>query len=156
MELSHVLEWGADCDILFSTLGINADAVGGRAEENFTFKDGTTSTDLQSSLYANSPLAGAAAAQFGNQTVQGFFATANPSVKAETALNAGGVQGGNVVYLNPQYWGADFHADRGTLLHELLHSLTGLTDSDFASKLGTMAKFTSAVKKCNDTMLIRE
>jgi YD repeat-containing protein len=52
-------------------------------------------------------------------------------------LNAGGVAGANLIYLNPQYWGSGYYEDRGTVLHELLHSVTGLTDTDF-----TRARYT--------------
>jgi hypothetical protein len=55
----------------------------------------------------------------------------------------------NIIYLNPQYWGSNYYADRSTTLHELLHSLTGLTDSDFARKFGSEKKFEEALKKCN-------
>ena len=39
--------------------------------------------------------------------------------------------------------------DRTTTLHELLHSLTGLTDSDFGTAFLSEMNFSDAIKKCN-------
>jgi len=56
----------------------------------------------------------------------------HPAIKADTTLNAGGIADANVIYINAQYWGGDYYEDRGTVLYELMHSLTGLTEDDFA------------------------
>jgi TRAP-type uncharacterized transport system substrate-binding protein len=73
-------------------------------------------------------LASAAAAQYGSTAV-GTYLAQNQNVKAVADLN------GYRVFINPALWGADGRADMATVIHELIHNATGLTDSDFERKL---------------------
>ena len=34
-------------------------------------------------------------------------------------------------YVNTQWWGGDVYDDLATIMHELIHNVTGLTDPDF-------------------------
>jgi hypothetical protein len=148
-DIAKTTKWSKDCTNLFTTLGTNGTDVTARAAQGFEFRDGITSTDLRSGLYSYSPLAANAAQSYGTESVADYFMTASPSIKAATTLNSWGIDGANVIYLNATFWGSDYYADRGTVLHELLHSITGLTDSDFETKFGSTQKFRDAVSKCN-------
>ena len=153
-DIAHEKKWSKDCQSLFSKLGITGAAVSARAAEGFTFEDATTSVDLQSGLYAYTSLSQYAANRFGTKKVWQFvdaYAANNngKEIKAETVLNPNNISGANVMYLNPSYWGGSYYADRSDTLHELLHSITGDTDPDFANIFGTTAAFLKAVSKCN-------
>jgi hypothetical protein len=79
-------------------------------------------------LYAN---ANVSAIRLGpGGTVQQNFLN-NPNTNAMAVL------GGNGIYINPGYFGASsLYLDVGTVMHELLHNLTGLTDDQIESNLG--------------------
>jgi len=103
---------------------------------NVVFVEGSQSTYLMRDLYANatSQVANAAAATFVNQTVGDYFRTTNLNdptkvIKAIAELN------GTLVFLNPSYWGSNRDSDKVTVIHEILHNITGHTDDDFARML---------------------
>jgi hypothetical protein len=92
--------------------------------------EGRASSILEASLYANTANAASAAAQYGNLTI-GQFQAQNPGTVAQSQLN------GNTVYINPSLINpGNFYQNLGTMLHEILHNVTGLTDGDIQSALG--------------------
>jgi hypothetical protein len=87
------------------------------------------------SLYANSPLAGAAAADQTKQLSVGFMVARAPNMTdAMSQLN------GNDIFVKPvAAWFSEtsnLQNYEGTLLHEVLHNVTGLTDPDIQKDLG--------------------
>ena len=117
------------CNNDFAALGTNAAAVQADAA-NLDLENGANSTVLESSLWANTGAAAAAQAQYGQQTI-GQYIAANPGTVAEAQLN------GSTIYLNPaMITPGNYFQNLGTLLHEILHNVSGLDDSTIQSKLG--------------------
>jgi RHS repeat-associated protein len=117
------------CNNDFAALGTSAAAVQADAA-NLDIENGAGSTSLQASLYANTAVAGNAATQFGNQTIGQFFST-NPGVAAEAQLN------GNTIYINPSMINLNnYYQNLATVLHEILHNVTGLSDDAIQTALG--------------------
>ena len=120
------------CNDDFAALGItSADVLAGAS--NVVFIDGIGSDVSRVSLYANSPIEGVR--QAGNSvtgTVGQYFSN-QPGVVAMADL------GGNRVFLNSKLIDIDpahYYSNISTVLHELLHNVTGYTDSDIQRKLG--------------------
>lgn len=123
------------CLYTLSALGVSHERVleAARAAE---FRNPLVSYELRASLYANTPLAAAAMAQFGNQTIWQWFRQ-DDSVMAAADLN------GRRIFVRPSGVDADsllFNA--ALLLHELLHNV-GLDDDTIKSRLGIGSHLTS-------------
>ena len=110
--------------------GLEVDAVSQlqQAAASVTFFDGTVSGTLYNTLYAGVPnLQRALGPTQQTETIAQAFAS-SPSTSAMAALL------GNTIYVNPQQinsYGSGFLI--GTVMHELLHNITGLTDPDLMS-----------------------
>ncbi len=55
---------------------------------------------------------------------------------------------GNAVYINASFWGGGASADLTTVMHELIHNVTGLTDDDIMAKFGLSLDQLLANNKC--------
>jgi len=142
--ISKKTKWKKDCQELLGSLGTNGAAIA-QAAGRVEFLQGPGNSALWSSLYANHPRLGpAAAAEHPNMTIGEFFAE-QPNTKAMGELF------GNKVYLNPKWWGKGYYDDMATVMHELIHNVTGLTDSDISRMLGEkpISDFSSMLRdKC--------
>jgi hypothetical protein len=117
------------CNSDFAALGITMAAVEADAA-NLNIQNGYANTTLESSLYANTPQAASAVAQYGSETIGQYFAQ-NPSTVAEAQLN------GNTIYINPALVNPNsYFQNLGVVLHEILHNVTGLTDNAIQSAFG--------------------
>ena len=121
-EIEKKKKWNKDCEKLLTSLGTSSTSIA-EAASRVVFIEAPGSTVLYASLYSNTVLAAAAAAQWKATTIGGYIA-ANPNTKAIAELN------GNRVYLNQKWWGGNYNEDLATVMHELVHNITGLTDSD--------------------------
>jgi hypothetical protein len=109
-------------------LGISGSDVSNAAMTS-VFWDGTQSPVRYASLYSNKPdLFPAAQAEWRSTTVAAYLAI-YPNVKAVADIK------GNRVFINPAHWGADGKGDMTTVMHELIHNASGLTDADFERRL---------------------
>jgi hypothetical protein len=114
---------------IFTQLGTTADAVRAGAA-NMDIENGVGSTDLVASLYANTPISASANTEFGNKTI-GEYMAAHPGTIAISDLN------GNRTFLNSSLIDPkDSWFNKGNTLHEVLHHVTHLTDSDIQRTLG--------------------
>jgi hypothetical protein len=109
---------------------------------NAVVLDGTKATTVpQASLSANAPSAAAASQRFGSMTVAQYFAS-TPSTVADSQLK------GNQIYINPgMIFGnpGDVTLNSAYALHEVIHNVTGLTDSEMQALLPTLTvQFDSA------------
>jgi hypothetical protein len=90
--------------------------------------NGFTSDTPMANLFANANISAIRTGPGG--TVQQYF-SANPNTHAMSVL------GGNGIYINPRYFAdSSLCLEVGTIMHELLHNLTGLTDDQIESNLG--------------------
>jgi len=96
------------------------------------FLDGTQSTNVVASLYANSVLTKSLGPEAKSTEIREIITKEKDgkAIKALAELN------GNKIYLNPKWWwgGEYFLDDLSTVMHELIHNVTGLTDADFESR----------------------
>ncbi|MGC1483395.1 MAG: hypothetical protein WA789_06335 [Candidatus Acidiferrum sp.] len=115
--------------------------------QNAQLFNGSTSNALHSSLYANTPAFHAAQAQFGNQTI-GQAMAANRGIEALSALN------GNGIYINPGLTVLTatntFWDNSAMIAHEVVHNVTGLTDSEIQSALSL--KVSEITKNISDKL----
>jgi RHS repeat-associated protein len=120
---------GGDCADDLLALGLNGEMVANGAS-NADFHNGVGSTVPLSSLYETSPNPLVARnAPFIPGTVGD--AMKGPGTVALAQL------GGNNIYLNTGIIDpSNFAANVGTLFHEVVHNVTGLTDSDIQRSLG--------------------
>ncbi len=119
-----------NCQKDLAALGVTADQVRqGAADANIL--NGVGSTVPLSSLYATSP----------NPIVQrnassvpgtvGSFLAANPGAVAVSQL------GGSNIYVNPGLISSgNYFQNLGVAFHEVIHNVTGLTDTDIQKALG--------------------
>jgi len=117
--------------------------------QNAKLSNGTTSDALRSSLFANSSpqLYHAAQGQFTTMTVKQAMAS-NPGMEAISALN------GNSIYINPALTAITktntFWDNSAMIAHELVHNVTGLTDSEIQTRLGL--KVSDITKNISDKL----
>ena len=102
------------------------------AAAQVVFLNGLISEDTVASLYAKSKLAEAAVGQYGAKKISEHI-TEEEGGKVRKALAE---LNGNKIYLNPKWWsgGQHYYDDVATVMHELIHNVTGLTDDDFISR----------------------
>jgi RHS repeat-associated protein len=132
-------QWHRDCEAFLGKLGTSGADLAARAGD-VQFGDASTSNVLMSDLYALSELRQAAIAQYGQTTIATHVAAFPTKALAELK--------GTRVFIDPRWWGSDPDADEATVLHEIVHLVTGLTDDDFERILGT-AKGMSALLREN-------
>ncbi len=106
----------------FGKLGVTGDQVH-QAAAAANFLNGIGSTVSLASLYQSSPVPSVRqAGRSATGTVGSFFAN-NPGTVALSQL------GGNDIYLNPGLIDpSNYYQTLGTVLHEVLHNVSGLTD----------------------------
>jgi RHS repeat-associated protein len=118
-----------DCQNLLATLGVTAaQVIAGAQAANIM--NGVGSTVSLSSLYATSSNPDV---QKNANTVTGTVGErlADPGTRAVAQL------GGPAIYVDPAKFDvADYWQNLATVMHEVLHNVTGLTDSDIQRKLG--------------------
>jgi hypothetical protein len=89
------------------------------------------------------------AATYGSMTVNDYLARPNKEPDVTKAIKAVAELNGNRVFLNTKWWGGNYFDDVATVMHELIHNVTGLTDPDFAGLLPKVKDFSDALKtKC--------
>ncbi len=118
-----------ECKKLLELLGVTADQVKAGAKAA-NIMNGVGSTVSMSSLYATSP--DPAIRKLAN-TITGTVGDklATPGTVAVAQL------GGPAIYVDPKRFNvADYWTNLSTVFHEVLHNVTGLTDSDIQRKLG--------------------
>lgn len=113
--------WKSDCEQLLAKLGTSGAAIS-EAAGRVLFIEAPGSTITMASLYANSALSQVAIGQYGTETIASYIQRL--PTKALAQLN------GNRVYINQFYWGDSIYDDKSTVMHELVHNVTGLTDPD--------------------------
>jgi hypothetical protein len=128
--------YSAKCRDDFNKLGATAGMLAGAAAR-VQFFDATGSTALYADLFAGGPNYAAAQATWKDQSV-GSHAS---EFKAASYLNDLFTTGFARVFLNPQAFpvdttGSDFGNNWTTMLHELIHNTTNLTDPDIQKVLG--------------------
>jgi hypothetical protein len=141
-DIAEKKKWSEECEGLLASLGTSSTAIAAAASRAI-FIEAPGSTVSYASLYSNTALAASASAQWGSTTVSDYVGQ-NPATKALAELN------GNRVYLNQKWWGGGYYEDMATVMHELVHNVTGLTDSDIEGKLKRhIAEFSPLLKtKC--------
>jgi hypothetical protein len=118
-----------DCMKDFELLGVTAAQVQ-QGCTDAVFLNGIGSDVPRASVYANAAVEGIRSAPGITGTVGDYFAN-NPGIVALAQL------GGHDIYMNPaMITPSDFYGNQELVLHEVLHNITGLTDSDFRSKWG--------------------
>ena len=119
-----------NCDKDFSAVGVSAAQVRAGAAAA-VFVNGVGSSVAMASLYASSPVPGIQQSAGSIAGTVGGFIAANPGTVAVAQL------GGSAIYLNSSLISPGaYYTDLAVLLHEILHNITGLTDSDIQSALG--------------------
>jgi hypothetical protein len=132
-RIANKKSFSKHCDSDFAALGTTAAAVQADAA-NLDVENGAGITALESSLYANTAGYASAQAQYGSETI-GQFMTQNPGTVAEAQLN------GNAIYINPSLIDpTNYFQNMGTVLHEILHNVTGMSDDQIQSALGLSTK----------------
>ncbi len=124
-------KYSQKCNTDFAAVGTSANAIAAGAA-SAVFLNGVNSSVPLSSLYANSPVPGVAQAGSALTGTVGSVIAA-PGTVAVAQL------GGSNIYLNSAQVNTGpnaFYQDISVLLHELLHNVTGLTDSDIQKDLG--------------------
>jgi RHS repeat-associated protein len=87
----------------------------------------------QPALWANTPLAGGAAAQYPNWSIAYYFSQ-NPGTIAEAQL------GGSNVYVDASWAnGMSVGQQEGLMVHEMLHNITGVNDGELQKTIGPSA-----------------
>jgi hypothetical protein len=119
--------WSAGCEKDLGAVGVT-NAQLEQAAQNVNFQNGYNNNTLVSSLYpspANSSISP-------TLTVGQQFQ--NPTVNAEASLVS------DTVFLSPGYFSSvSVYLASGTIMHELLHTITGQTDQTLESDLGITA-----------------
>jgi hypothetical protein len=121
------------CDAILFNFGMTFQDLQG-AVANESFQDGTQSSVTMVSLFSQSSQANqlAAAAQYGNQTVQAYLAGKGSGAAAVSCA------GCSSVFLNyNQFGGASNPTNVAILMHEALHNYTGLDDYQIQSTLSS-------------------
>jgi hypothetical protein len=119
-------KWSRDCERLLAKLGTSGAAIS-EAASKVLFFEAPGSTVTMASLYANTALSPSAIGQYGNETIASYIQ--REPTKALGELN------GNRVFINQAYWGFSFYDDMATVMHELVHNATTLTDPDISLRL---------------------
>ncbi len=118
------------CNDDFTALKTNAAAVQAGAS-NALFLNGVGSSVTMASLYSTSPVPGVVQAGSTLTGTVSDFIAANPGTVAVAQL------GGADIYLNAALIDpANYYQDIAVVLHEVLHNVTGLTDTDIQRALG--------------------
>jgi len=122
-------KWKKDCEEVLIALGTSGAAIS-EAAAHVQFLDGTKSTEVVASLYANTPLAKSLDERRKSTEIRDFIVIeeGGKGKKALAELN------GSKIYLNPKWWANEYFDDMATVLHELIHNVTGLTDADFENR----------------------
>jgi len=122
------------CNDDFAAVGTNAAAVQAGAA-NAVFLNGVGSSVSLSSLYSSSPVQGVA------QAGSGLTGTVGSLIASHSGTVAVAQLGGNNIYINSVLIDPkNYFQDISIVLHELLHNVTGLTDSDIQSAFGLSTK----------------
>ncbi len=123
-------KFGKNCEKDFTAVGVTDSQVQAGAS-SAVFINGNGSNVTMSSLYATSPVPSVRQA---GSTVTGTvdaFIFSHPGTVAVAQL------GGPDIYLNAALINpTDYYTDIATVLHELLHNVSGLTDPDIQNDLG--------------------
>ena len=139
--ISQKKDWSDDCKKTLSDAGLSPKDLGngltvdaatqlGLAADAAIISNGTASATKVRDLYANSAVPGLANLIDPNVTVSQTFA-ASGGTHAVSAL------GGNQIFIDPAYFSSTGSALlAATVMHELLHNATGLTDGDIMRNLG--------------------
>ena len=130
-EIAQKKKWRKDCEEVLKALGTSGAEISAGANR-VQFLDGTQSTNVVASLYANSVLTKSLGPEAKSTEIREIITKEKDgkAIKALAELN------GNKIYLNPKWWwgGEYFLDDLSTVMHELIHNVTGLTDADFESR----------------------
>ncbi len=121
------------CNRDFALVGTNADTVRAYAAEA-EFFDGTIDSTTLQDLYVNSPIPGV---RQGGSSKIGTVAddmAAHPGIVAEAEL------GSHRIFLNYHLISPRGFSHTAVVLHELLHNISGLTDSDLQPIFSTVDK----------------
>jgi len=123
-------KFSKNCDKDLAAIAVTDDQVHNGAA-NAVFLNGVGSGVMMSSLYATSPVASVRQAGKSLTGTVGGFITSNPGTVAVAQL------GGPDIYLNAALINpTDYYTDMATVLHEVLHNVSGLTDPDLQRRLG--------------------
>jgi RHS repeat-associated protein len=126
-------DFSQDCTDTLALLGATPAQVV-QAAGAAQFNNALTSTDTRASLYANSPAAASAATQFGSQTIENWFQS-DPTIMAAAELR------GDRIFFRPSGVDAsDLLFNSSLVMHELLHNITGFSDSTIMDRLGLSGK----------------
>jgi RHS repeat-associated protein len=157
-RIANKTQWSTKCmDTLTAAskggnVGQSVDLVGALkgAAASAVLSDGTSSQVKVQDLYAGAANPSLARLIDPAQTVASSFAN-SPSTSAMAAL------GGNAIYIRPDAFATPDNAlNVATLMHELLHNLTGLTDPDLMRNLfpsgsgGSMGSFDISLRLFTD------
>ncbi|MGZ3727370.1 MAG: hypothetical protein ACXWQQ_16330 [Pseudobdellovibrio sp.] len=128
-KVANMKKFKTKCIADFEILGTTPDAIA-TAASSLTFYDGMTSDVPRSSLYATSPIPLVAHLADLVQGTVGEAFRANPK-----GLVAMAQMGRSIIYLNAGLINPNaYYQNLATVLHELLHNVTSLTDSDIQRK----------------------
>ena len=143
------MAWKQSCENFLESIGTTGAGIS-FAANIVQFYDGTSGASgavpLQA-MYMFTPQASSVPTTI---TIQSYLAnsiTVNPDgsitgIKALAQLN------GDQVYLNPSFWGGNSKADLTTVLHELIHNVTGLTDDDIKNRFNSSLDALLKANKC--------
>jgi RHS repeat-associated protein len=132
------MNFSSKCSTDLAAVGTTATAVQADATylanpaNSNAIQNGAVSTVLESSLWANTLGYNGAVADFGNMTI-GQYMAQNAGTVAEAQLN------GNTIYINPSLINSgpsNYYFNTATVLHEVLHNVTGLGDPAVQTDLG--------------------
>jgi RHS repeat-associated protein len=119
-----------DCEADLKAVGVTDAQITAAALSTNIINGFTAITNYAQDVYGNSPLAAAAAGQYGSENMVQFMAN-NLNVAAVAQLN------GSNVYINSGLVNAMTPAQQSAmLLHEMLHNITGQTDDALQDALG--------------------
>jgi RHS repeat-associated protein len=119
------------CEKTLAALGLSGDALR-MAAGSVNIEDATTANIARAELYRDTPLYNSAVASFGSQTIA--QATGPSSGIAAFAELSGSTVYIDSRWINPS--GSAYYDRVATMMHELIHNATGLTDPDIQRALG--------------------
>jgi hypothetical protein len=123
------MKFSQPCNNDLTALGTNVAAVQNGAA-NAQFLDGAGSAVTMASLYASSPVASIA------NLANAVTGTVGSTIASNAGIVALSQLGGSAIYLNSSMIDpSDYYQDISTVLHEVLHNVTGLTDPDIEKAL---------------------
>ena len=142
--ISKKKKWSKDCEKLLAGIGTSGSAISSAAG-GVKFYEGPGSTVLRASLYANSAAGASAIALFGDQTVGDYLADREADVGGNRVKAMADLKGDRV-FLNTKWFGGGFYDDMATVMHELVHNVTGLADENIADRLPRGQDLSNALK----------